>query len=51
MLDARGKRQQQYKIEDYATPYEKLKSLPDAAGYMKPGVESFTRLDRVAREP
>jgi transposase InsO family protein len=48
MLDARGKRQRQYKIEDYATPYEKLKSLPDAAGYLKPGV-SFARLDRVAK--
>ena len=48
MLDARGKRQRQYKIEDYATPYEKLKSLPDAAGYLKPGV-SFAHLDRVAK--
>jgi transposase InsO family protein len=47
-LDARGKRQRQYKIEDYATPYEKLKSLPDAAGYLKPGV-SFAHLDKVAK--
>jgi transposase InsO family protein len=30
-LDARGKRKREYKTKDYATPYEKLKSLPDAA--------------------
>src|ERR1035438_3148299 len=47
-LDARGKRQRRYKIEDYATPYEKLKSLPDAASYLKPGI-SFAHLDRVTK--
>jgi len=46
-LDARGKRQRRYKIEDYATPYEKLKSLPNAAEYLKPGI-SFQQLDRLA---
>jgi hypothetical protein len=29
-LDARGKRQRQYKLADYLTPYERLKSLPEA---------------------
>ena len=47
-LDARGKRQRRYKIEDYATPYEKLKSLPNAASYLKPGI-SFAQLDRAAK--
>jgi transposase InsO family protein len=46
-LDARGKRQRRYKVEDYATPYEKLKSLPNAAEYLKPGI-SFQQLDRLA---
>jgi hypothetical protein len=29
-VDARGKRRRRYKPADYATPYEKLKSLPEA---------------------
>jgi transposase len=37
-LDARGKRKREYKLEDYATPYEKLKTLPDAASYLKEGI-------------
>jgi transposase InsO family protein len=46
-LDARGKRRRQYPREDYATPYEKLKSLPEAASYLKENM-SFARLDQVA---
>jgi len=46
-LDARGKRQRRYKAEDYATPYEKLKSLPNAAQSLKPGID-FQQLDRLA---
>ena len=46
-LDARGKRSRQYKVQDYATPYEKLKSLPEAAQYLKPNI-SFAQLDRLA---
>jgi hypothetical protein len=46
-LDARGKRQRLYPTEDYATPYEKLKSLPEAANYLKPGI-NFERLDNLA---
>jgi transposase InsO family protein len=46
-LDARGKRTRKYKLADYATPYEKLKSLPEAEKYLKPGV-SLAQLDRVA---
>jgi len=47
-LDARGKRQRKYKQEDYATPYEKWKSLPEAKNYLKEGM-SFARLDAMAR--
>lgn len=46
-LDARGKRRRQYPREEYATPYEKLKSLPEAASYLKENM-SFARLDQVA---
>jgi len=46
-LDARGKRRRQYPREDYATPYEKLKSLAEAASYLKENM-SFARLDQVA---
>ena len=48
-LDARGKRKREYKREDYATPYEKLKSLPEAEKYLKEKM-SFARLDAAAPE-
>ena len=48
-LDERGKRKRQYKHEDYATPYEKLKSLEKAEQYLKPGV-SFAQLDQTAQK-
>jgi transposase InsO family protein len=43
-VDERGKEKKQYKYENLMTPYEKLKSLPDAKQYLKKGV-SFERLD------
>ena len=46
-VDSRGKRRRQYKREDYATPYEQLKSLPEAERYLKPNV-SFGQLDQTA---
>jgi len=46
-FDRRGKRRRIYRAQDYRTPYEKLKSLPQAAQYLKPGV-SFPQLDRLA---
>ena len=46
-LDARGKRHTEYRPEDYATPYQKLKSLVGAAEYLKPGI-SLEALDRKA---
>jgi transposase InsO family protein len=47
-VDARGKRRRQYKPGDYATPYEKLKSLPEAEQYLKPNL-GFVQLDKIAK--
>ena len=47
VADRRGKRKRTYPLADYSTPYDKLKSLPDAGQYLKQGV-SFEQLDRVA---
>jgi transposase InsO family protein len=46
-LDDRGKRRRQYKIEDYRTPFEKLKSLERVEQYLKPGT-SLPQLEREA---
>lgn len=46
-VDKRGKEKKVYKYEDYQTPYEKLKSLPNAKKYLKPGV-TFNQLDKIA---
>jgi hypothetical protein len=46
-VDARGKCKRLYKAEDYATPYEKLKSLPAASKYLKAGL-SFAQMDKQA---
>lgn len=45
--DANGKVRRRYRRGDVATPYEKLKSLPDAVRFLKPGV-TFADLDRSA---
>lgn len=39
-----GKIKKRYPQEDYATPYEKLKSLPYAQYYLKQGI-TFEQLD------
>ena len=46
-FDARGKRRRRYPLADYQTPYEKLKSLPEAARQLKPGV-SWAKLEQMA---
>lgn len=46
--DRRGKQKRIYPVDDYQTPYEKLKSLPHAEEYLKPGL-SFDQLDRQAQ--
>lgn len=46
-FDARGKRKRKYKLSDYATPFQKLKSLPKAAQYLKDGI-ALQQLDQLA---
>ena len=48
-LDAKGKRRIRYPYERMMTPYEKLKSLPHAAQYLKPGI-TFQILDDIANQ-
>jgi transposase InsO family protein len=45
--DQRGRRRRYYRAADYATPYEKLRSLPQAHGYLKDGLR-WELLDRFA---
>ena len=45
--DSKGKQRKKYRYEDMMTPYDKLKSLPDANDYLKPGL-SFEILDAIA---
>lgn len=49
LRDKKGKEKKVYKSEDYTTPYEKLKSLPNAGQYLQRGV-SFDELDLIAYE-
>jgi len=45
--DTRGKQRKRYKQRDMMTPYEKLKSLPDAEQYLRPEI-TFKALDAIA---
>ena len=46
-LDSQGKRKREYKLADYATPYEKLKSLPAVERNLKAEI-SLAQLERIA---
>ena len=46
-IDNKGKQRKTYHYNDMMTPYDKLKSLPDAAQYLKPEI-SFEILDEYA---
>lgn len=46
-FDERGRRRRHYHKEDYLTPYEKLRSMPEAHRYLKDGTR-WELLDRVA---
>lgn len=46
-LDERGRRRRRYPTKDYATPYERLRSLPEAHRYLKEGMR-WELLDRIA---
>ena len=45
--DAKGKQRKTYAYTNMMTPYDKLKSLPHASNYLKPGI-SFETLNQVA---
>jgi hypothetical protein len=47
ITDAKGRRRKRYPYKLMMTPYEKLKSLPKAELYLKPGL-SFQDLDALA---
>ena len=47
VLDAPGKQRKRYPYQAMLTPYDKLKSLPQAAQYLTPGV-TFKTLDALA---
>ena len=47
ITDHKGKERKVYKPKDYSMPYMKLKSLPNASQYLKPGI-TFEHLDRLA---
>ena len=44
ITDSKGKIGKRYRLQDMMTPYEKLKSLPNASALLKPGM-SFQALD------
>jgi transposase InsO family protein len=46
-IDAKGKQKKTYPYKAMMTPYEKLKSLPQAKQYLKPGF-TFQQLDDIA---
>jgi len=47
--DSQGKQRKVYRYEKMMTPYDKLKSLPGAQGYLKPGI-GFAILDQLAHQ-
>lgn len=47
IIDDKGKTRKRYRLKDMMTPYEKLKSLPDAMRFLKPGT-TFEQLDQIA---
>jgi transposase InsO family protein len=47
--DDKGKERKLYRYENMMTPYDKLKSLPKAKAYLKPGI-NFEILDKLAHQ-
>ncbi|MHB8392214.1 MAG: hypothetical protein ACYDBH_21995, partial [Acidobacteriaceae bacterium] len=48
ITDAKGKTRKRYLLTDMMTPYEKLKSLPNAEAFLKPDM-TFEQLDQTAK--
>jgi len=49
VIDHRGKVKKTYPYEEVMPPYEKLKSLPEAESYLRPGI-TFEKLDAIANQ-
>ena len=49
IIDEKGKQRKRYPYDQMMTPYEKLKSLPNASCYLKAGT-SFKQLDKIANK-
>jgi len=47
VIDDQGRQRKRYPYQNLKTPYDKLKSVPDAKACLKPGV-SFEQLDAIA---
>lgn len=47
VIDNKGRQRKRYPYQKLMTPYEKLKSLPEAKNYLKPGI-TFDMLDNIA---
>ena len=48
VMDRKGKIKKKYRYQDYQTPYEKLRSIPDVRKYLKEGI-TLEMLDKVAQ--
>jgi len=48
VMDRKGKIKKKYRYQDYQTPYEKLRSIPDVRKYLKEGI-ALEMLDKVAQ--
>ncbi len=46
-IDAKGRERKRYRFQAMTTPYEKLKSLPNACTFLSPGI-TFKQLDATA---
>jgi hypothetical protein len=46
-IDSKGRLRKRYRYEQTMTPYDKLKTLPNASAYLKPGI-TFQMLDAMA---
>jgi len=49
VIDSKGKIKKKYRYQDYQTPYEELKSIPDVWKYLKEGI-TLELLDKIAEK-
>jgi hypothetical protein len=49
VMDQKGKIKKKYLYQDYQTPYEKLKSIPDVRKYLKTGI-TLELSDKIAEK-